>query len=198
MYHRGCIIGDVNAGQLHRLARVLREIAQVATANKGERPVAASTVAIVEDVTEHPQSPITEIAHRTGLAQSLVSRTVERLQTLGVLTVGHDPADGRRTLVSVDPQTRHLDFADRAERPIAEAIGQVAGVSGEQQRRVEAALEVLADLLDRSPGPPPTRPAGRPQAAETGPARPQRSSGHPATRAAVAPPAANDYPDPDE
>jgi DNA-binding MarR family transcriptional regulator len=197
MHHRGCIIGDVNAGQLHRLARVLREIAQVATANKGERPVAASTVAIVEDVTEHPQSPISEITHRTGLAQSLVSRTVERLQTLGVLTVGHDPADGRRTLVSVDPQTRHLDFADRAERPIAEAIGQVAGVSGEQQRRVEAALEVLADLLDRSPGPP-TRPAGRPRAAETGPARPQRSSGHPATRAAVAPPAANDYLDPDE
>jgi DNA-binding MarR family transcriptional regulator len=165
----------MNAGQLHHLARVLREIAQVATANKGERPVAASTVAIVEDVTEHPQSPISEITHRTGLAQSLVSRTVERLQTLGVLTVGHDPADGRRTLVSVDPQTRHLDFADRAERPIAEAIGQVAGVSGEQQRRVEAALEVLADLLGRSSGPPPTRPAGRPRAAETGPARPQRS-----------------------
>ena len=69
----------------------------MATANEGERPVAASTVAIVEDVTAHPQSPITEIVQRTGLAQSLVSRTVDRLQTLGVLTVGHDPADGRRT-----------------------------------------------------------------------------------------------------
>ena len=81
----------MNAGQLHRLARVLREIAQVATANEGERPVAASTVAIVEDVTDHPQSPITEIAHRTGLAQSLVSRTVDRLQARGVLTVGAIP-----------------------------------------------------------------------------------------------------------
>jgi DNA-binding MarR family transcriptional regulator len=182
----------VNAGQLHRLARVLREIAQVATANEGERPVAASTVAIVEDVTDHPQSPITEIAHRTGLAQSLVSRTVERLQTLGVFTVGHDPADGRRTLVSVDPQTRHLDFADRAERPIAEAIRQVAGVSGEQQRRIEEVLEVLADeLLDRSPRPP-TRPVGRRRAQKPGPTRPQRSSGHPATQAKVAPPAPND------
>jgi DNA-binding MarR family transcriptional regulator len=150
----------VNAGQLHRLARVLREIALAATANEGERPVAASTVAIVEDVTGHPQSPITEIARRTGLAQSLVSRTVERLQTLGVLTVGHDPADARRTLVSVDPQTRHLDFAERAERPIGDAIRQVmAGVSGEQQRRIEAALEILGDeLLDRSPGPPTARP----------------------------------------
>jgi DNA-binding MarR family transcriptional regulator len=191
----------VNAGQLHRLARVLREIAQVATANEGEQPVAASTVAIVEDVTGHPQSPITEIAQRTGLAQSLVSRTVDRLQTLGVLTVGHDPADGRRTLVSVDPQTRHLDFAERAERPIADAIRQVAGVSGEQQRRIEAALEALGDeLLDRSPGPPSARPAGqrRAQKSGRGPMRPQGSPGHPAIRAAVAPPAPNDDPDPDE
>jgi hypothetical protein len=64
--------------------------------------------------------------------------------------------------VSVDPQIRHLDFADRAERPIGDAIRQVvAGVSGEQQRRIEAALEVLGDqLLDRSPGPPSAKPAG--------------------------------------
>lgn len=132
----------------------------MATANKGERPVAASTVAIVEDVTGHPQSPITQIAHRTGLAQSLVSRTVDRLQALGVLTVGHDPADGRRTLVSVDHQFRHMDFAERAERPIADAIRRVTGVSDDRQRRISAALEVLGDeLLDRPPGPPSARPA---------------------------------------
>lgn len=140
----------MNAGQLHRLARVLREIAQAATANQGERPVAASTVAIVEDVTDHPRSPITRIAQRTGLAQSLVSRTVDRLQGHGVLTVEHDPADGRRTLVSVDPKTRRLDFSERAERPIADAIRQLTGASGAQQLRVEAALEVLREeLLDR-------------------------------------------------
>ncbi len=180
---------------------MLREIAQVATANEGERPVAASTVAIVEDVTGHPQSPITEIAHRTGLAQSLVSRTVERLQALGVLTAGHDPADGRRTLVSVDPQTRHLDFAERAERPIADAIRQLTGVNGEQQRRIEAALEVLADeLLDRSAGPPSASPAGRRRAQKPGqgPMRPQGSPGHPAIPAAAAAPAPDDDPDPDE
>ena len=187
----------MNAGQLHRLARVLREIAQVATANEGERPVAASTVAIVEDVTDHPQSPITEIAHRTGLAQSLVSRTVDRLQAHGVLTVARDPADGRRTLVGVDPQTRHQDFARRAERPIADAVLQVAGVSGEQQRRIEAALEVLADeLLDRSPGPP-SRPApgaaAGPQA--DAPAGLPTPSGNPG---GSGPPAPADDPDPDD
>ena len=150
------MIGDMNAGQLHRLARVLREIAQAATANEGEGPVAASTVAIVEDVTEHPHSPISEIARRTGLAQSLISRTVDRLQAAGILATGRDPADGRRTLVSVTPEARHRDFAGRAERPISPAIGQVVpGMSGEQQRRVEAALEVLAgEILDRTSGAP--------------------------------------------
>jgi len=191
----------VNAGQLHRLARLLREIAQAATANEGERPVAASTVAIVEDVNDHPHSPITAIVQRTGLAQSLVSRTVDRLQTLGVLTVGHDPANGRRTLVSVDPQTRHVDFAGRAERPITDAIRQVAGVSGEQQRRIEAALQILGDeLLDRSPGPPSARHAARRQAQKSGrgadaPAEFPRLSGNPA---AVAPPRRSDDPDPDD
>ncbi|HYZ51919.1 MAG TPA: MarR family winged helix-turn-helix transcriptional regulator [Streptosporangiaceae bacterium] len=192
----------MNAGQLHRLARLLRDIAQVATANEGEGPVAASTVAIVEDVTGHPQSPITEIAQRTGLAQSLVSRTVDRLRALGVLTVGHDPADGRRTLVSVDPQTRHREFTERAERPISDAIRQVvAGVSGEQQRRIEAALAVLGDeLLDRSPGPPSATPTGRRRAQKSNrePIHPQGFASHPAIRVAVAPPALNDYPDPDE
>lgn len=135
---------------------MLREVAQAATANEGERPVAASTVAIVEDVTDHPHSPITEIARRTGLAQSLVSRTVDRLHGAGILTAGHDPADGRRTLVSVTPEARHRDFAQRAERPISDAIRQVVpGMSSEQQHRVEAALEVLAgELLGRSAGTP--------------------------------------------
>lgn len=60
-----------------------------------------------------------------------------------------DPADGRRTLVSVDPKTRRLDFSERAERPIADAIRQLTGVSGARQLRVEAALEVLGEeLLD--------------------------------------------------
>lgn len=146
----------MNAGELHRLARVLREIAQAATANEGERPVAASTVAIVEDVTDHPHSPVTEIARRTGLAQSLVSRTVGRMHAAGIFTTRHDPADGRRTLVSVTAQARHRDFAERAARPVSQAILQVvAGLSSEQQHRVEAALNLLADeLLDRSPGTP--------------------------------------------
>src|SRR5581483_9660519 len=103
---RGDPAPSQNAGDLHRLARLLREVAQAATANAGERPPAASTVAIVEDVAEHPDAPIKDIVARTGLAQSLVSRTVDQLQRRGVLKVARDPADGRRSLVRINPRIR--------------------------------------------------------------------------------------------
>lgn len=139
----------MNAGELHRLARILREIAQITTGNPGERPPAPSTVAIVEDVSEHPRAAITDIAERTGVAQSLVSRTVDRLVRLGVLLVSADLADRRRTLVSVDPRTLSQDFAHRGDRPISDALSHVTpGLSDDQRSRIEAALDLLgAELL---------------------------------------------------
>ena len=52
---------------------------------------------------------------------------------------------------------------------MGDAIRQVmAGVSGDQQRRIETALDLLGDeLLDRSPGPPSAKPAGRRGAQES-------------------------------
>lgn len=76
----GCIVSDVNAGQLHQLARRLREIALAATADPGEMLVSAGDVAITEDVAHHPGASVGEIAERTALAQSLVSKTVARMR----------------------------------------------------------------------------------------------------------------------
>ena len=142
----------MTAGDLHRLARLLREIAQLATANPGERPPAASTVAVVEDVAEHPRAPIKDIVARTGLVQSLVSRTVDQLQQLGVLIVTRDPADGRRSLVEIDPKIRTEQFAKRGARPISAALRQrLPSLSPQQRHRVQAALDVLAtELLDHA------------------------------------------------
>jgi DNA-binding MarR family transcriptional regulator len=144
----------MNAGELHRLARLLREVAQLATANAGERPPAASTVAIVEDVAEHPGAPIKDIVARTGLAQSLVSRTVDQLQGRGVLTVMRDPVDGRRSLVEIDPKIRKGDFTSRGGRPVSAALHRrLPSLDVEQRARVEAALDLLAEeLLGRADG----------------------------------------------
>lgn len=144
MYHE-----MVNAGELHRLARALRDIALAATANPGERAVpAASTVAVVEDVSAHPGTSITHIAERTGLAQSLVSGTVARLAQTETFLVERDTADRRRTLVTMNPTTRTEDFAERAARGIDDAIHDAAPhLTATQIAQVGAALDQLADAL---------------------------------------------------
>lgn len=138
----------MTAGDLHRLARLLREIAQLATADPGERAPAASTLAVVEDVAEHPRAAITDIVARSGLAQSMVSRTVDQLQRRGVLLVTRDPADGRRSLVEIDPKMRTEQFAKRGARPVSAALRRrLPKLTTEQRHRVQAALDILASEL---------------------------------------------------
>ncbi|MGI8696900.1 MAG: MarR family transcriptional regulator [Mycobacteriales bacterium] len=139
----------MNAGELHRLARTLREIALVATANPGEPPVSAGLLAVVEDVAHNPGASVGKIAARTGLAQSQVSTTVARMRQAGVFTTETDPADGRRNLVSVNPATRANQFGKRAARPIETALLTMLRDSRPARlTRITGALDVLlAELL---------------------------------------------------
>jgi DNA-binding MarR family transcriptional regulator len=139
----------VNAGELHRLARVLRQAATAATANPGEGAVSAGDLAIVEDVAHHRATSIGEIAQRTGLAQSLVSTTVARLRDGGMVDVETDPADRRRVRISVSASARKL-FAARATRPVDVAIRQaVPGATDAERARVQELLGELARILLR-------------------------------------------------
>jgi DNA-binding MarR family transcriptional regulator len=112
----------VNAGDLHRLARLLRELALTATADPGERRVSPGHLAIVEDVSHNDETSIGEIARRTGLAQSLVSNVVAQLRDAGVFATRADPADRRRVLVKIREAMRRDVFASRGARPIDAAI----------------------------------------------------------------------------
>jgi DNA-binding MarR family transcriptional regulator len=138
----------MNAGQLHHLARLLREVATAATADPGELPVSAGDLAIAEDVAHHEGTSIGQIAQRTGLAQSLVSKTVAAMRDAGVLVTAPDPSDGRRMLVSVDPAARAELFGSRAARPIDAAIRKVQpGASDAEVRRINELLDDLAAQL---------------------------------------------------
>lgn len=142
-------MSDVTAGAVHRLAKLLRELAQAATANPGERPPSASTIAVVEDVAGHPGSSISEIVDRTRLAQSLVSRTVDKLVERGLFLRFADSADGRRTLVQLDPGAPHADLRRRGARTIDAILTQrFPELNPAQRARVVRALGVLtAELL---------------------------------------------------
>lgn len=137
----------MNAGELHQLARLLREMALTATAHRGERGVPLGHLAVVEDVANHRGTSIGEIAGRTGLAQSLVSRTVAQMRDAGILRTERDPADGRRVRISVDPKARRM-LKSRGARPVAPALRATRPeTSAKDLRRAEKLLEELAALL---------------------------------------------------
>jgi DNA-binding MarR family transcriptional regulator len=138
----------VDAGQLHKVARLLREVALDATVDPGETPVSAGDVAIAEDITHHEKVSVGEIAARTGLAQSLVSRTVAKLRDAGVVVTERDPDDGRRILISIAPGIRTGLFRSRAQRPVEPALRSRYPDSSEAEiARVVALLTELADIL---------------------------------------------------
>jgi DNA-binding MarR family transcriptional regulator len=139
----------VNAGELHRLARILRAAATLATANPGEGAVSSGDLAIAEDIAHHRGTSIGEIAERTGLAQSLVSTTVAKLRDAGMVEVETDPADRRRARVGVSATARKL-FAARARRPVAPAIRQaLPEATNEEIARVEELLDELSGIVLR-------------------------------------------------
>jgi DNA-binding MarR family transcriptional regulator len=111
----------VDAHGLHRLARVLREIAIDAASDEGEQ-TSLSEVAVVEDVAAHPGTSIGEISKRTGYAQSLVSRHVAELRDAGVLSTAADPRDRRRQQVTLDPRARSGFLAERGSRPLHDVL----------------------------------------------------------------------------
>lgn len=130
--------------QLHKLARRLREVALTTTGNDDDDRLSAGELAIIEDVADHPATAIGEVAARTQLAQSMVSKTVALLREAGVFVTERDPQDRRRSLISIEPATRIHLFRDRGARSIAGALGQALPRRTPQE--IVRALELLEEL----------------------------------------------------
>lgn len=142
----------MTAGELFRVARLLREVALAAARDPGEPPPPPGLVAIAADIADHDGTSVGEIAARTGLAQSLVSKTVARLRDAGVVDVGKDATDRRRTRVAISGTARSQLFATRGERAVTGALhDRFPGLSVERVAEVDALLDQLAtELLDQS------------------------------------------------
>jgi len=137
----------MRASELHRLARVLREIALEATGNTGADRVNAGQLAVLEDVARHPRSTIGDITERTGLAQSLVSRIVHAAATDHALTVEQDETDRRRVRVELAGEVREA-ILDRSRNSTEDAIATYTPHLGAEDReRLGHHLEEAAALL---------------------------------------------------
>ena len=139
----------MNAAQLHKLSRRLRELALEVSGEEDEERVSVSELAIIEDVANHPNTSIGDIAKRTGLAQSLVSRTVATMRDANVFTTDADPADGRKLQVTIESKTRSRLFRERGTRSIEEKLAQVLpNITPSDLKKAVAMLEKLAELFE--------------------------------------------------
>jgi MarR family 2-MHQ and catechol resistance regulon transcriptional repressor len=138
----------VTVGELFRVARLLREVAVEAATDPEEGPPSPGLVAVTDDVAHHDGTTVGEIAARTGLAQSFVSKVIAQLRDGGVIELAVDEADRRRNRISVTQAARREVFADRGSRTVSKALRErVPGLSDAQVARVEAALDLLARAL---------------------------------------------------
>ncbi|MET8541870.1 helix-turn-helix domain-containing protein [Kitasatospora sp. NPDC004799] len=131
--------------QLLRLGKRLTELGRALITDPASEHLTAGEIAVISDVFRHPAASVQEIRVRTGFAQSHVSVSVARLRERGLLDASPDPADGRRTLLTVSEPARraiHAHVARPAEPVIARAVP-----DPEKARRVTELLDELAGLL---------------------------------------------------
>jgi DNA-binding MarR family transcriptional regulator len=138
----------VNGFDLYLLGRRLMKLGEEATPRAGFHRLPTSMQMVLVDVSEHPDSSISQIADRTGFPQSLVSGAVARLRDGGALETSTDPVDRRRTLVrpSADIPARQ---AKVPTTPVEDVIGPALGIHDpDDLAAVIAMLESLARRFD--------------------------------------------------
>jgi DNA-binding MarR family transcriptional regulator len=155
-----CIIIGMDALDLIILGRQLTRIGERAMREgdpedngPGAFGAALPTGALIvmRDVLTHPGSSISDITARTGLPQSHVSESVNKLRVKGIAEINADPADRRRTLVrltatSQDQVVKHS--ARNADDLLQRALGDVPG---DRAHQIIAMLTGLARQLRTDP-----------------------------------------------
>ena len=122
-----------------RLARRIRQ-----RADTGLTPSQLSALATIE---RHGAMHPTSLGHHERISKSSVTRLLVNLEAQGQIRRLPDPADGRSTFVDLTDEGRDLlrTFSVQADAFLAR---QVEALSGEDRRRLAAAVPVLERLLD--------------------------------------------------
>ena len=124
-----------------QLRRRLRQEASAADWTESQRSVLLR-------LERHDGATVTELALAEGVRSQSMGATVASLIDTGYIKGTPDPADGRRTLLSVTPQTRKVFRQVRAAREdwLQHAIE--ARYSPSEQKHLASAVRLLQRLLD--------------------------------------------------
>ncbi|MGJ7505997.1 MarR family winged helix-turn-helix transcriptional regulator [Variovorax sp. GT1P44] len=124
-----------------QLRRRLRQEASVADWTESQR-------AVLLRLERQEIATVTELATAEGVRSQSMGATVAALIEAGYVRGGPDPADGRRTLLSLTPQSRKVLRQVRAAREdwLQRTIS--ARYSPAEQKQLAAAVQLLQRLLD--------------------------------------------------
>ncbi|MFI1658256.1 MarR family winged helix-turn-helix transcriptional regulator [Streptomyces sp. NPDC020472] len=141
----------MNGMDLALLGRTLMKLGEAAIPTEGIGPHGTSTQSVIivaADIKAHPDTPVKDIAARTGFPQSKVSACVARLREAGAVETRTDPADRRRTLIAPSPTASPRVAEVRA----ADVDGVLTRALEDPARleEVKAALGVIAEHLGPS------------------------------------------------
>lgn len=108
--------------------------------------VPTAELIVMYDLLDHGPSTITELADRTGYAQSRVSTAVVGLCERNWAQTRSDPADGRRTVVDVPDEVQRQARKVQARNANDEVLQPL--LAELPARRREAIIRALTDLHD--------------------------------------------------
>jgi len=109
--------------------------------------ISAGQLMIMEDLFKHAPTTVGEMAKRTQLSQTLVSRTMQQACEAKVVELKQSQIDKRQTVISLNPNA--TDFIQsRKHTSIHTALEKaMPNATMEDRKRAEALLQELALLL---------------------------------------------------
>lgn len=124
-----------------RLKRRLREISGV-----GDMP--AAQIAVLLHLESEGQATVSDLARAEGMRPQSMGAIVAALEAAGHVVGQPDPADGRRTLLSLTESSAAWMRAGRAARQDMLAGAIAARLNPSEQGLLGAALPLLARLVE--------------------------------------------------
>jgi DNA-binding MarR family transcriptional regulator len=146
----------VSRSELHELRTALRQVlrrfwrrrppAELLELVSGEPQLGRRHLAVLAHVGAEGEQTVSEIAAALGLSLPAASKLTTELELHRLVVRGEDPADRRRTIVVLDPQTAgevHSWLAHR-DRPLERAL---ATLTVDERAGLLKGLRALADAL---------------------------------------------------
>lgn len=107
-----------------------------------------SQVSVLKLMERDGAASVSDLARREGVRPQSMGETIAALQEAGLVSGAPDPADGRRTLLSLTPACRDIIRAGQAQREdwLARVIRQK--LSAAEQKQLGEAMALLQRLSE--------------------------------------------------